>query len=439
MGHDRREEREVVRAWEALGRRANWPSEGWRGRFYTAAACAARNVLGAAEAWGGWRFEEVRGWNERAWPVRPIRVGLAVSGSEADALVEAPGCADVEFYRVGGGRDAEEALDRFVLDAVVCADGAGGLAVTTPEREGCDAGWYDWSGPRPISFASVFPLRFDCGVLRLGPDWSGMGSRGEVVGSGAEEVCLSRSLVDGAAVLSRVEPRIGWRDRLMGRTLAQGHGSGGAEFGRYVVRRDAVEMALGRVAECFLRAERAGMPTGVQRTAARVASAFAASGRCTLSPAERRRIVESAERVAGDEVEVMLRLSAVLLACYADETAMECLRRADAALRARMRDGLEAGVSAGVAGADPSAFVQAEMEASGGDALALGRLAAGLCLICAPLPVDKIEYLRDDTLDDMRFCSWAVGRDQDRQLIAEVFATLIRARREEGGTGREAA
>jgi hypothetical protein len=378
----------------------------------------------------------VREWNERAWPVRPIRVGLWLSRAEADAIVEAPGCADVEFFSASRDLNPADALDRFALDAVVCADGSGGLRVTTPERDGLEAGWYDWSGDRPISFASLFPLRFDCAVLRLGPDWTSAGSRGISARPGAAQAALTRSLIDCAAVLSRVGPRIGWADRLMGRALPREAESTRGGLIPYRVNRDAETSALTWVAERFVEAEREGLPTSAQRAAARLASAFAASGRCGLAPADRRRIVEAAERVAGDEIEMMLRMAAVLLGCYEDELAMECIRRADAALQARTRNQAGALMSAGVAGTDPAMFIQAEMETCGGDPFALGRLAAGLCLVCAPLPVDKIEYLRDDTLDDMRFCPWAVGRDQDRQLVARVFANLVRSRRE---GGREAA
>jgi len=324
------------------------------------------------------------------------------------------------------------ALDRFALDAVVCADGAGGLSVTTPEREGLDAGWYDWAGARPISHGSLFPLRFDCAVLHLPADWSGARARGETVRAGTEHVWLARALIDGAAVLSRVLPRVSSADRLMGRAPLGGGERCRSGFGRYVVVHDPVNGALDRMVERFLAVESATLPTGAQKAAARLASAYAASGRCRLSAARRREVAEAADRVAGEEVEVTLRLAAVLLGCYADEPAMDCIRRADAILQDRMKGGLEAGVAAGVAGTEPAAFVQSEIETSGGDPLALGRLAAGLCVICAPMTAETIEYLRDDILDDMRFCSWAVGRDQDKQLISNVFTHLLRARREGG-------
>lgn len=432
MGHPRRENGHGAdtRTWEALGSRSNWPSHGWRGRFYTCFARQARGLTGLAAAWAGWQFGPVRHWNERAWPVRPIRIGLSLPRADADALVEAPGCADAEFFSVPAGMDAASALDRFTLDAVVAADGAGGLIVTTPERDGLDAGWFDWAGPRPISYASLFPLRFDCAVLHLPADWSGTRTRGESVRTGAEHVELARALIDCAAVLSRIEPRVSPADRLMGRALLDGHERTRAGFAPYTVRRDPVTTAMDWMADRFLAVENATLPTGAQRAAARLVSAYAASGRCTLPAAQRRRIAEAADRVAGDEVEVALRLAAVLLGCYADEPALDSLRKADAVLQERLRGGLEAGVAAGVAGADPSAFIQSEIETSAGDPLALGRLAAGLCLICAPLSGEKIEYLRADTMDDMRFCDWAVGRDQDRQLIANIFTHLLRARQE---------
>jgi hypothetical protein len=424
----------------ALGSRPNWPDRGPRAAFYEAWGRAARAAAGLAESRAGLTLD-LSQWDDRVWPVRGVRIGLDLPAELADALVDAPGAEDVSFLAAPPRAETVETFRRGVLDALVRLDGAGGLEVLTPEAEGRDAGWYDWAGQRPLTYVSLFPVRFDCARVALPADWLGERDRGESIRPGAEHFALARAVVESAAILSRCSWRLGPEDRLMGRAALSPAGSNLCPFALYVPRRDAVQATLHRLSERMLAVETATLPTGAQRAAARVVSAFVASSLCRMRPADRRRYVEAADRIAGDEVEVTLRKAAVLLASYADQPALEAIRRADAILQKRIREGGADTMLAGLghAGTDPSAFIQGELETSNGDPSALGRLAAGLCLICAPLSGEKIEYLREDVLDDLRFCKWAVGRDQDRTLISDVFTQLARSRREPGAHASRAA
>lgn len=430
----------AARPGPALGSRPTWPDHGLRAGFYEAWGRSARALSALAQDWAGLELDHTA-WDDRLWPVRGVRIGLDLPAELADAIADAPGADDVAFLALPPRSSPEEAFRRGTLDALVRLDGAGGLETLTPESEGRDAGWYDWAGLRPLTYAALFPVRFDCARVCLPADWQGERERGESVRPGTEHIALARAVIESAAVLARCPWRLSLQDRLMGRAPLSAAGSRPRPFAPYVPRRDAVQAALHRLSERMLAVETATLPTGAQRAAARVVSAFVASSLCRMRPADRRRFVEAADRIAGDEVEVTLRKAAVLLASYADQPALEAIRRADAILQKRIREGGADTMLAGLghAGTDPSAFIQGELETSNGDPLALGRLAAGLCLICAPLSGEKIEYLREDVLDDLRFCKWAIGRDQDRALISDVFTQLARSRREPGAQASRAA
>lgn len=349
------------------------------------------------------------------WPARPVRIALAVGESAASALAGAPGVVECEVVRqqADPGRWSDPAEEgRF--DAVV-REGPAGLEVGTPEALGHEASWYDWSDERPLSYAGVFPMRVDCARLSL----AGLSMRSD------RDAGLARALIETAAVLSRSQHRLTAADRVLGRRPIdeERDGSTAAEGVRGV--REPAEACLKDLAFRVQSFDVDRRPTPAERAAARVVSAWLSTRPLSADEeadiAARRRGIESAALVAGDEPEVMLRLAAVRFASMDDDAGYDALWRADRILRDRQT----------LPGSDQFLFLQAEIDMGPYGPMTLGRAAAGICLLCATTPVERIPYVRDDLIDDMRYSGWLVGRDQDRAMLMEVFRRLERIRRSE--------
>ena len=80
-------------------------------------------------------------------------------------------------------------------------------------------------------------------------------------------------------------------------------------------------------------------------------------------------------------------------------------------------------------GLDHMKLLQAELEHGTFGGMTIGRVAAGICLACAVTPADRIMFLRDDLLDDLRLSSYLVGRDREHAILIDVFRQLERNRR----------
>ena len=63
--------------------------------------------------------------------------------------------------------------------------------------------------------------------------------------------------------------------------------------------------------------------------------------------------------------------------------------------------------------------------------MVLGRVAAGFCLLAAQHDYERLEFLRDDLLEELDHAGWLLGRDQDTALLRGVFEELHRVRRAE--------
>ena len=59
--------------------------------------------------------------------------------------------------------------------------------------------------------------------------------------------------------------------------------------------------------------------------------------------------------------------------------------------------------------------------------MTLGRVAAGVCLVCATSAPERLPFIRTDFMDDVRYSAWLVGRDQDRAALYDVFRVVERA------------
>ncbi|MCC6678982.1 MAG: hypothetical protein IT436_17795 [Phycisphaerales bacterium] len=349
------------------------------------------------------------------WPARPVRIALALDEARAAAIISAPGVIECELIRQpSAAAEDTEARELHRFDAIV-QDGPAGLVVLTPEAPGHEASWYDWSDQRPLAYAGVFPMRVDCGRLSL----SGLSMRSD------RDAALARALIEAAAILSRSGHRLTLADRILGRRPVNELRCDGAPDARPVLARDPAEACLKDLMFRVQSFDLTTAPTTAQRAAARLVSAWLSTR--PLGPdfdadmAARRRGIEAAAQVAGDEPEVMLRLAAVRFAAMDDDGGYDALWRADRILRDRQT----------LPGSDQFLFLQAELDMGPYGPMTLGRAAAGICLLCATTPVERIPYVRDDLIDDMRYSGWLVGRDQDRAMLLEVFRRIERIRRSE--------
>lgn len=343
-------------------------------------------------------------WHDRLpWPERPLRIGLAVGPEVADALRAAPGSSAVHWIDVRVRANAQSTCRSMALDTIVHTEPGEGLRITTLERTGRDASWYDWATPRPLTYASAFPFLVDPSVVTLGINTVTPGPNAE----------LARAVAEAAAALSRSSHRIGLADRLIGRRPSDRVlCTKSAE----PTRSDRSMLRLCRAFEsCAEQADAA-----VSATCARAISAdlCAGDGRSWATDRAWNLMI----RVAGNEPEVALRESAWRFVNLDDRGGMEGIARADRALRARPS----------ARTIDHTALLEWEMEHGTGSDQAIGRLAAGICLSCAGRDAHAISCVRDDLVEDMARCDWMIGRDQDRTLLIDVFRHIERLRHAEG-------
>lgn len=350
------------------------------------------------------------GWHDRmSWPTRPAHVGLVgVSERVRRSLLSAETALGLRWFQGDDRLDDQVLCDRFGLDAVVTADADGRVVIATHERQGRDAAWYDWGMRLPMSYASVFPGRLDPFVATVGP-------------VEASDAAVLASVVTAASVLSRHPGRLSAVDRARGRRPVEL--PLGAEQSQASVH--PVAGAIDALIEHVV-AWPVGKPgSGAVRLAARVVSAWLAGTVCAIEPEDRLEGLEAAARILSDEPEALLRLAAVRLAAGRDDAGLAALTEADALL-------CQGGE---VAQVDPFAFLQAELEAGESCPMTVGRVAAGICMVCARTPVERLPYLRDDIMDDMRYAEWLVGSDPDRLLLYRVFDEIAASRRVVEGSG----
>jgi len=342
-----------------------------------------------------------------AWPERPLRVGLQVPDSVSGPLIGAPGNSPVEFV-VLSDMDVDPSIcQRHVLDAVVRGDGEC-ITLRTASRYGRDAAWFDWAGQRPLAYSSVFPLRLD-------PDRVSLGK-----GVGREDAPIARALIEAAATLSRTPQRLNFADRMQGRRPLSARVSNlGATLDADAIHGD---LSLRHLAYAMSRGQLGDVRSLGAKAAARAVSAWIATRDSGLDEAERVAIMESAARIAGDEPEVLLRLAASRISAFHDGDGIETLLRAQHMLTH----------GEVLQGADHLSFVQSEIAHGSYGPMTLGRVAAGLCMVCSTAPAESLTHLRDDLLEDMRYSGWLVGADADRALLMDVFRQLETARSRAG-------
>jgi hypothetical protein len=348
--------------------------------------------------------ETERRLDESNWPSRPLRIGLVRTGSWATRLMNAAGTWETEWLNVP---DAEgpSLCREHVLDALVRPMGGNGLEVELAENSGKDAAWFEWSRCCPLSYPAAFPARVDTARLCLSDAIN-------------DDPALVLPLIETAALLSRHPARLTREDRVNGRRPFHGPWDASptrAEAAPPVA--DAQQFAMERLAETFTTTH----ATDAARTLSRVLGAYLATAPSWTSDAARIASMDACARISGDEPQTMLRLAAVRLGMGQDEAGLDAIERADRMLR----DGQL------VSATDQEAFIRAELDHGHPGPLTIGRLAAGICLLVSTMPASRVPYFRDDLLDDMRFSSLLIGRDQDRKLLMQVFRVLERVRRAE--------
>ena len=353
-------------------------------------------------------YAAVGNWMQRTnWPVRPLRIGLVNPGDWSAPLFEAPAACETEWFSVP--KAFRTGHDRIGLDAVVSSQGSGGLAVETIERHKRDAAWYDWSVERPLSFPAVFPYRTDCARLSI-EQFAGA------------DATIARRLVEAAAISSRHPCRLTFADHTRGRCPAgQPHQRAKVRTPRpYLPNHDAATATLRTLARTVhdehARRGSSGL-TPARRTAARLAGAWLATTP-GLDDESRRAWMESVAAQIGEEPTTTLRLAAVRIGTLDDEAGFDALLRADRMLRDT--DTLSP--------SDHAAFLDTELEHGCSTPMTIGRLAAGLCLAGATLPVGQLTHFFEDLLDDMRFASLLIGRDHDRALLTQVCRAIEKGR-----------
>ncbi len=312
------------------------------------------------------------------WPARPPRIGLDLSDADATAITRDAPRFGVRWFRVSDTPDLMAACRRHRLDAVVSRHGTGPVRIVTNERAGRDAACIDWAAVETPSLAAVFPYRIDTqGVTIDAP-----------APLAASDAAVVRDLALTASALARHPSRLGLPDRLFGRRPIADH-----------------------AALMHRLADRLDEPSPAERTIARVVSAWAA----TQAPP----LVERCAAHARTDPVVQLRLAAARFAAGDDRRALSALLHADRLLRSGDPP----------ARLDHAAFVESELRCGDDAPMTLGRVAVGVCLLCAATPVERLRFIRDDLDEEMRFAPWLIGRDQDRLLVLEILRELERCRR----------
>lgn len=386
----------------------SWPRAWHRRATLKAGACVlaglsryADAVHRAAEAVGlpppedADAAQRIASWHDgQDWPERGLCVAIGDASGWSEEIIAAPGVTPVEWVRVrgrvvGSGRPSH-------ADAWIDGTRDGSLRVSTAEHAEREAAWYDWGAPRPLSYASVFPSRLD--PARVTIDLSEGGCWPEVV----------RLLVEASALMSREAWRLDLSDRLAGRRPLDFADANSPAAGM-------LRIIMGRVAHLLPGAQ----PSPIVRTAARVLSAWAATAPEGTGEDDRRSAAEAAAAACPDEPEVLLRLASVRFGCLSDAEGHLAIQGAARLLRGR--EVLPA--------SDPGAFLLAELSTSPPSPWTTGRLAAGVCLVLGAATHQRLSFLSDDLMDDLRHSPVLLGRDADHRLILEVMRATEHTRR----------
>ncbi|KAA0217022.1 MAG: hypothetical protein DYG94_02040 [Leptolyngbya sp. PLA3] len=332
----------------------------------------------------------------------PLRIGIAAPVDMTRSITTHEAAVPVCWRALDEGRSSSASAAR--LDLVFRHDGMRGGVANIPERDRRPATWFDWSTPRPLSFASVFPHHVDPAQLTITL----------LPGADAHDPLVTSMLV-AAAAQARFPARLTLSDRFFGRMPLDGEEDPShIDPGAFRVR------AMRRIAQTLSARDPTDAST-LERTAASVVCAWLVTPGARVPMAERRSLLEAVAPFVRNRPETWLRLAAVRFANYDDDAAIQALLEADPLVRS----------STDQIVVDQAGFVQSEISLGGSGPLTLGRIAAGICLLAAQHPYERLEFLRDDLLEDLRYSGWLLGRDQDSVMLHRVIRELTRIRRAE--------
>lgn len=345
---------------------------------------------------------------------RPLRFGLLAPGRWADMLMNAKGVLACEWLVVSGAHnDAElwRTARSLALDALVSRDDHGNYVVWTQESVDRPAWCDDWAEARPVSYATVFPVRLDCSRVTI---------PGQVVVGGATrmpEPTLVRLLVEAAALFSRVPARLDKDQINRGRLPVYAPipqtvpvAARDADANRLREGSRAVEALREALFKACLAAGDT-VWTGLAQVAARVAGAWASVDAPGADLGTRLEVLEWCAAALPDDPETLLRLGAVRIAAVDDIAGLNAMDRAASRLLRLDEPAAEA-----------SGFIQAELERGvERDDVRLGRIAAGVCMLACSCHESHIQYVFDDLREDMAKSEMLVGMDQDRRVLEEIF------------------
>jgi len=320
---------------------------------------------------------------------RRPRVVIDAPSQLAAALLEAPGSDSIEWRARESGIAGNGAGEHLEPDAILRATGTTGLTVELAGTDRSDSAWLDWAEPPAASYPGVFPARLDPARIAFSAVDLRTPSEAQTV----------RALADAGVLLKR--------------------GARSGPEGEWA--RHRAGLVIDRLRHAVSSAALRARHDEASRIAGRVVSAWLLGGTARLGVEQILEGVEASARLVGDEPIMLLRLAAARLAAAEDEAGLAALRRATEALQAP-------GASAAIV--DQTPFVQGELEiAAEDDDLAVGRIAAGLCLCFARAEPQAAAHLSEDLLDDMRYSPALLGRDQDRAALMRVLRHLERWKR----------
>ncbi len=331
----------------------------------------------------------------------PLTIALQAKGPLTQAIRDHDSVVPLKWIAISPD-DSGCAAESSRHDVTFIPDPAQGGRAITAETPDHSATWFDWSRPRPLAYPSVFPHQIDPACISFAslPD------------SDQHDPLIGALLV-AAAVQSRSPMRLTLADRIRGRLPLDGHDQPGLiDPGAYTAR------SMTRIADLLI-ARNPDPLEPAQRIAASALSAFLVTPAARLSIGARRAIMERVCPYIADRPEAWLRLAALRFADMDDQAALEALHHADPLVRAHAEELV----------LDQIPFVQSELDHGSYDPLALGRVAAGLCLIAAQHEYSRLTFLKDDLVEDLSFVGWLVGRDPDTALLHRVLDELLRVRR----------
>lgn len=349
-----------------------------------------------------------------SYATRPLRLGLLAPGRWADMLMNTKGVLACEWLVVSGAHnDAElwRTARALAIDALVSRDAQGNYVVWTQEAVDRPAWCDDWAEARPVSYATVFPMRLDCSRVTI---------PGQVVVGGATrmpEPTLVRLLVEAAAMFSRVPARLDKDQINRGRLPVYAPipqlvpvEARDPETNRQREGARAVEALREALFKACLAAGDT-VWTGLAQVAARVAGAWASVDAPGADLGTRLEVLEWCAAALPDDPETLLRLGAARIAAVEDIAGLNAMDRAASRILAMTEPPAEA-----------SGFIQAELERGvEQDDVRLGRIAAGVCMLACSCHESHMQHVIEDLRDDMAKSEMLVGMDQDRRVLEEIF------------------